>query len=272
MEESAIGIYRQLKNKVPLSIRVGARTRLAILKSAPQGTIARVKSRFARQLPLPPARLIYLVSGIYDVREFCDGGASANQRIREILAKNGINFGQFEAILDFGCGVGRIIRHWDLNGTTMLFGTDYNSELINWCRKNLPVANFQINKLEATLEYDNEQFDFIYAWSVFTHLRETIQFQWINELARVLRPGGYLYLTTHGDHYLTQLSDAEREQYHQGHLVVLSVGRDGSNFCNAYHPVEYVRENFGRNFSIVDHVRAGAAGNSLQDVYLLQKL
>lgn len=208
---------------------------------------------------------------MYDVDHFCDGGASANQRIREILSKNGVDVRQFKTILEFGCGVGRIIRHWSLGGATTLFGTDYNPQLISWCRRNLPIANFQVNSLEGTLEFDNEQFDFLYAWSVFTHLSEALQFHWLEELARVVRPGGYLYLTTHGDYYLSQLPEAAVEEYRQGRLVVLKVGRHGSNFCNAYHPVEYARENFTKHFTIVDYVPAGAAGSSFQDVYLLQK-
>lgn len=141
--------------------------------------------------------------------------------------------------------------------------------MISWCNRNLPIADFQVNSLEGDLEFDNEQVDFLYAWC--THLSEALQFHWLEELARVLRPGGYLYLTTHGDYYLSQLSETELEQYRQGRLVVLKVGGDGSNFCNAYHPVKYARQNFTKHFTIVDHVPAGAAGNSFQDVYLLQK-
>ena len=242
-----------------------------MLMSLPKGTVARTRNRLQGRLPIPPPRLIYLVGGMYDADEFCAGGASANQRIRETLSKNGVDFRTFEAILDFGCGVGRIIRHWELNAGTRLFGTDYNPELIRWCQSNLPIAKFQINGLKARLEYENDQFSFAYAWSVFTHLTESGQLDWLDELSRVLRPGGYLYLTTHGDYYVSQLSHDEQEQYRNGHLVVLTGGSEGSNFCNAYHPSQYVRERFTKNFTIVDHVPEGAAGNSFQDVYLLQK-
>ncbi len=235
---------------------MGAHQKLAILKNLPRGTTARVRNRLQGYLPIPPPRLIYLVAGSYNAAKFCASGASANQRIREILSKNGVDFRKFEAILEFGCGVGRIIRHWELDARTSLFGTDYNPELIRWCQRNLPIASFQVNGLDGRLEYDNEQFNFVYTWSVFS---------------RVLRPGGYLYLTTHGNYYLSQLPEDEQEHYRKGRLVVLTGGLEGSNFCNAYHPAEYVRERFTKTLTIVDHVPEGAAGNSFQDVYLLQK-
>jgi SAM-dependent methyltransferase len=70
--------------------------------------------------------------------------------------------------------------------------------LVEWCQKNLSFASFAQNPLQGKLEYSDRSFDFIYAWSVFTHLTEHQGIFWIDELRRVLRPGGYLYFTTHG--------------------------------------------------------------------------
>jgi hypothetical protein len=39
------------------------------------------------------------------------------------------------------------------------------------------------------MDYANEQFDLIYAISVFTHLTEDLQHSWLNELGRVKRGG-----------------------------------------------------------------------------------
>ena len=39
------------------------------------------------------------------------------------------------AVLDFGCGCGRVMRRWaDVSGPAF-FGSDYNPNLINWCRE-----------------------------------------------------------------------------------------------------------------------------------------
>jgi ubiquinone/menaquinone biosynthesis C-methylase UbiE len=63
-------------------------------------------------------------------------------------------------------------------------------------------AQFEVNGLAPPLAYEANHFDFIYALSVFTHLPESLQTAWMSELARVLKPGGYLLMTTHRECYL----------------------------------------------------------------------
>jgi SAM-dependent methyltransferase len=151
-----------------------------------------------------------------------------------------------------------------------LWGTDYNASLIEWCRENLDFARFTVNALEPPLDYAEATFDFVYALSVFTHLPEELQLPWINELARVLRPGGYLLITTHGEHYLDHLSLAEQEGFLNGELVIQNRELAGSNVCGAFHPERYVRNSLAKNLSVVDFLPEGAKGNPFQDVYLLR--
>ena len=53
-----------------------------------------------------------------------------------------------------------------------------------------------MNPLHPPLVYPGEAFDLVYAFSVFTHLPESIQFSWMRELSRVLKAGGYLAIST----------------------------------------------------------------------------
>jgi SAM-dependent methyltransferase len=188
-----------------------------------------------------------------------------------MLERNGVEIERCSAILDFGCGVGRIIRHWNALQHPALHGTDYNTRLVEWCSENLRFAGFKVNTLSGALLYEPETFDFIYAFSVFTHLSESLQFFWMNELSRILRPGGYIYFTTHGDHFLPQLSLQEKERFLSGQLVVRAAEESGSNTCVAYHPVAYVRGKMAREFSIVDFISGAAEGDLLHDIYLCQK-
>ena len=150
-------------------------------------------------------------------------------------------------------------------------GTDYNPILIEWCRRHLPFAQFQCNTLAAKLEHEDGKFDFIYALSVFTHLPEELARAWLHELYRVMRPGGYLYVTTHGAHYFSTRSPAEQAKLAQGELVVVATDRAGSNACAVFHPESYVREHWTNLFRVVDF-RPGRAGMaSEQDAWLLQK-
>ena len=234
--------------------------------------IIRVTNYLNGGLPIPPGKLIYLVLGSEDVSWFLSSGKLGVESMQDILNKNGLLLDEFEAILDFGCGAGRVMRHLhNINGPA-LFGTDYNPELIAWCHKNLKFADFQTNPLVGSLEYKDECFDFIYALSVFTHLSEPQQDFWIKELCRVLKPGGYLFITVHGrEFYLPQILTEDRERFLQGELVVYGGDEEGSNICTAFHPEEYVRQKMAKGLIVVDFVPEGAAGNPRQDVYLFQK-
>lgn len=262
-----MGLYQTLKRAVPLEWRVGFHEH----KELPRDLAARVRNRFDAQLPLPPRKLIYMVAGHRNLEYFLQSGRATTETIRQLLNKHGLKIEQFESVLDFGCGVGRIMRHWRMTHGPQWHGTDYNPELINWCRNNLKFAEFRVNTLSGQLPYEAESFDFIYVFSVFTHLNEPLQFFWINELSRVLKPGGYLYFTTHGEHYLSGVTAAEREQFLAGKLVIREEHRSGENACAVFHPVSYVREKLARELNVVDFVPGGRETDTLHDVHLLKK-
>jgi SAM-dependent methyltransferase len=219
-------------------------------------------------LPLPPARLIHLVAGSEDSAWFLEGGRLAATSLRAILARQGVAPEDLRTILDFGCGAGRVMRHWKTLAGPALHGTDYNPELIAWCAANLPFATFRVNRLDGGVDYPDGSFDLIYALSVFTHLTAEGQTFWITELSRVLKPGGYLFLTTHGEYYLSQLSPRDQQQFRDGRLVVQQSKRAGSNDCAAFHPESYVRQVLARHLDVVEFIPEGALGNPRQDAYV----
>jgi SAM-dependent methyltransferase len=193
------------------------------------------------------------------------------ESIREVAGQTDA-FDETAAILDFGCGCGRVTRFWHGATKARICGTDYNQQLIEWCQQNLPFAAFGANQLTPPLTYDDGEFDLIYAFSVFTHLTEDLQAPWMVELTRVLKPGGHLLLSAHGDSYLDRLNDEERQRFAAGNLVVKDdVSAPGSNTCSAYHPVAFVRDQLARDLVVVDFIPEGARGNPKQDLYLLRK-
>ena len=139
------------------------------------------------------------------------------------------------------------MRHGAESKGPSLHGTDCNPALVNWCRRNLPFADFRNNAAHGRRSYEDESFNFIYAISVFTHWSEDLQFFWIKELRRILRPGGVLYMTTHGRSYLDSLDDSGRE-FEAGNLVVVRGYDSGTNICAACHPEQYVREKLSQGF------------------------
>jgi SAM-dependent methyltransferase len=229
-------------------------------------------------LPAPPPELAFLVTGEYNSESLLFDGNMAFHALLAILRKNDIRPEDFRAILDFGCGCGRILRYFHSLKNAQIHGTDYNPDLLDWCRRYLYFGEFRINGLFPPSTYEDDQFDFIYAISVFTHWPESLQLLWMKEFWRILRPGAHLLMTAHSElkHYAHFLSDAEREAFQTGRLVVkCPESHDpllaaGTNFCCTFHPVAYVRETLATGFEVTDHVKESWLAGP-QSAYLLRK-
>jgi SAM-dependent methyltransferase len=253
--------------------------RLGLLRPAYRAyetlNVLRVAGRPARAaddgLPVPPPRLIVRVAGTADVGWFLEGGRLAAESVRDALARHGRPIEELGALLDFGCGCGRVIRHWAGLDRTAVHGADANEHAIAWCRTNLPFARFASNDLAPPLDHVDASFDLVYALSVFTHLPEDLQHAWARELARLLRPGGFLLLTTHGERYRERLTPVERADFDAGRLVVRWPEGAGTNLCSVFHPRAYVEERLAGRLDVAEFVAEGAKGNPHQDLYLLRK-
>jgi SAM-dependent methyltransferase len=216
-------------------------------------------------VPLPPRRLMVRVAGTADADWFLRSGRAGYDAIAAHVP-----LAETPDVLDFGCGCGRVTRYFRAHAGTVA-GSDVNGDAVAWCRTNLPFARFETNGLAPPLAYADASFDLVYALSVFTHLTADLQLAWRDELARVLRPGGRLLVTTHGRSYLQRLDEAERARFEDGELVVRWGEVVGSNLCSAYHPERYLRETFAQGFEFLDLEAEGARGNPTQDLVLLQK-
>jgi SAM-dependent methyltransferase len=215
--------------------------------------------------PLPPRRLMVRVAGTADAEWFLRSGRAAYDAIAAHVPLDSL-----ESVLDFGCGCGRVTRYWHAFGGSVA-GSDLNGAAIDWCRSNLQFARFAQNALSPPLAFEPESFDLVYALSVFTHLTADLQLAWRDEMLRVLRPGGLLLLTTHGESYLPRLDAGERAQFERGELVVRWGDVPGTNLCSAYHPEPYLRESFARGFAFLELEPEGARGNPKQDLVLLRR-
>jgi SAM-dependent methyltransferase len=228
-------------------------------------------------LPIPTPRLMHLVSGNYRLEDLHTNGRHGAECIRRILHRNGVAMESLGSILDFGCGCGRVARFWAGLTKTRVCGTDYNPDLVAWCRDNLAFGEFSVNGLSGRLDYPDGRFDLVYSISVFTHLTEDLQRSWLDELIRVTAPGGHLYITVLGTQHRPKMSDAEWKRFTGGEMIVQWEGHPGTNICRVFHPEKYfrerlVREGRGAAVEVVEFAAGGAEDADRQDVFLLKKI
>lgn len=223
-------------------------------------------------LPLPPPYLRTLTAGTADSVWFVESGRSSAQAIREAAGRHGVPFDSVRLMLDFGCGCGRVLRHWQPLSSIAIHGSEPSEQLAEWSSRNLPFALVLRSAPLPPLPYESDVFDLVYAVSIFTHLTEQAQLLWMAELARIIRPGGLLLLTVHGDRYVGKLTAAERRGYEEGRLVVRHASASGTNLCSAFHPAAFLRERLSADFVLVEHTTGGfERGAPEQDLVVLRK-
>jgi SAM-dependent methyltransferase len=221
-------------------------------------------------LAFPPAAVMHSVAGTADTAWFLEGGGLAVRALREALSRHGRRLEDMQSVLEFGCGCGRVVRHLQgLPGDVS--ACDWNGRAIRWCQQNLTFARFEQNQLAPPLTYADGAFDFVYALSVFTHMGDDLQRPWMAELRRILKPGGLLVVTTHGQRYADRLDEEQREQFARGEFLVRRVEGAGTNLCSSFHPEAYLRGAFSEGFRLIEIVPEGALGNPHQDLTLLQR-
>jgi SAM-dependent methyltransferase len=125
------------------------------------------------------------------------------------------SLGTHEAVLELGCGVGRIaaaLTTW-LRAPGRYQGLDVVPASISWCQEHitprhphfsfecLDVANSSYNPGgtiradELRFPYEDASFDLVVAVSLFTHLLPASAAHYLAEACRVLRPGGRVFAT-----------------------------------------------------------------------------
>lgn len=187
--------------------------------------------RRRREGPLaPPRRLAFVGSGDYE--------QTGRQFLGYFRDLGGLEPG--DRVLDVGCGLGRMAMPLTgyLEGGSYA-GFDVGRAMVRWCRRTIaprwpnfefawaPVYNGKYNPFgtlagtEFRFPYEDADFDFVFATSLFTHLLRDEARHYLAETARVMRPGATCLLT-----FFLLTPEAERE---------LEAGRAMLDFR---HPVE----------------------------------
>ncbi len=222
-------------------------------------------------LPVPPGHLIYDVIACRWADVYLKSGRLLADNLKETLTELDRLPVDGQRILDFGCGCGRLTRHLLSDFEAEIYGSDYNARLVEWCHDNLVDARFSVNELAPPLPYEAASFDLVVARSVLTHLTEEIQLEWIEEMARVIKPGGLFYFSMHGPELAAGLGPDQRRRFDEGQLVVTYTEAEGANLCSSYASPEFVRRRFLRRFALIRYEPGRPIAHLRQDVYVLQR-
>src|SRR6266542_766936 len=224
-------------------------------------------ARFAE--PPIPADLILHVNGTPDVEHFLRGGMEVATML-QLAAKQfgGKLIEQSGRVLDFGCGCGRILRFLDREQAetsgTRIHGCDTDSRVIAYAKKAHPWVDLDVTPTMPPLPYAANFFDLIYAFSVFSHLREDVEALWLAELARIGRSGCLYLLTVHGDWFIeSTMPERRQEMEDAGGFYLAETGELYSSFPDyyhqSYHTSDYLRREWSAHFEILDIIRGDDA-------------
>ena len=256
------------------------------------------------KLKLSDQNLIAHVNGAFDKNDewYNRGGyilaIHLTLACKKFLNESITNFGK---ILDFGIGCNRVLGRLPSIHNS-LEGVDVDEQSISYCRENYK-GIYDVCSLEPPLNKPNNHYDFVWSFSVFSHLPIKSTDLWLRELHRITKENGYLILTWHGENmskiFIHNNQNIKDEYERNGYAEVeyepliksdklLSISRSYKNIyyknqkicelvqnyfkiihiSTADNPVEYVSVDTDRQIvNILNSINIG----TMQEFFILQK-
>ena len=225
----------------------------------------------------PPVAPMHDAYGSTSYRAYWDNGGATAALIANLIRRHNPTA---KRIMEWGCGSARSLRHLPglLPPGSEFFGSDYNHEAIAWCTAKIEGISFIRNDLSPPLPMESASLDVIYAVSVLTHLSVAQQHAWLAELRRVLRPGGSLILTTHGERSAKVLLPHELALFTANGVFVRSGVEEGRRCYLSYHHTDYAAKRLFAGLTVQEFLPGSAeAATALwgktgheQDTWVLQ--
>lgn len=213
-----------------------------------------------------------IVGGFYN--DFVRSGYKNIHDFNLALSKYGKQLSDFHSVLDFGCGCGRILRALHTTYPDLkISGSDIDTEAITYCKQYLgEIGTFLVNRAEAPSFFTENSFDFIYGISVFTHLPEPLQLEWLSDLQRISKPGAYLILTIENEKNQKHLNATQQQELNDKGIYYIDFGTtDGlpEFYKTTLHTHDYVKKVWGGFFEILDIIPLGSENH--QDLVVCKK-
>lgn len=203
--------------------------------------------------PIPPPDLLDRIGPMGDVDPvsvYEQSGAGHRDWIVSALPDDWDWTGR--RVLDFGSGVGRVLRQFGPESETAEFwGCDIDSASIEWSQQNLsPPFHFFESEEAARLPQEDGYFDLIYALSVYTHFTDNWA-GWLLEHHRVLKDDGLLLVTFLGKGMSESLIQEPWDEDRTGMNVLLHGNPWRYGGPVAFNSAWWIEAHWGRAFEIL---------------------
>lgn len=239
---------------------------------------------WAERLPEPPQPNLQRI-GCANFASFVDGGSKIAGSLAPVVREySGV---EAPRVLDFGCGIGRVAipLHHELALPTDC--CDVDESAIQYLSRCLPSVSCFVSDFFPPLPFGDSSFDIVYSVSIWTHLSIDMQLPWLEEVRRVLKPGGIALISTSSfkalaarrrrkmgywvdvtDEQLVREGIIYKESKYLHEKKENYPGVTASYGMTAHHP-DWIRENWSSAFDIVDIRESLVAGT--QDLNILRK-
>ena len=201
--------------------------------------------------------------------------------VRDACERYRRHTGRNTVILDYGCGWGRIIRFFlTAHDNRNVYGVDVSPTMIEYCRSLIGVGQYACISGRPPLNFADGSIDVLYAYSVFSHLSHPLQDALVEEFHRIVRPGGFVFLTTRMrsfidecfalrklatlDAYWTVLAAAfpdpvrAKKRYDSGEFLFLpypaEISALGPDYGEAIVPRAYAEGHWSRYFKLIEFI------------------
>lgn len=160
-----------------------------------------------------------------------------------------------DPLLDYGCGYGRIVGELIRDGYTNITGADVSPEMIKRATAEHPDAAF-IQLDDYKLPCPDEKFNAVLLIAVLTAIpNNSYQKSVIDELFRVLKPGGFIFITD----FCLQTDDRNLKRYREWKKLYGTYGvfKQPYGAILRHHDLHYIRR-LTSNFELISLITTDA--------------
>lgn len=201
--------------------------------------------------PLPGRLAMMRIGGTANWQFFFERGKATANVLIDAARDAGADPQSWQRVLDWGCGCGRIARHMPSLTPAAIVGRDIDAYTVKWCAENLD-GDFKRSALSPPLDIADASIDFVYGFSVLTHLSAQMQAAWFKELGRILKPGALAALTYHDRQHPAM--DWVKLRSEQDGVSLTEQTLEGSNLVAAFQGIDTIERAAAPWFTLVSNI------------------